>query len=62
MHTTILRQYAFAMPAVRARAGLWLQRIATRRRLRELDARELEDIGCTERERRCEGAKRFWQA
>ena len=62
MHTMILRQYGFAAPAVRATAGLWLRRIATRRRLRELDTRGLEDIGCAERERRRECAKRFWQA
>jgi uncharacterized protein YjiS (DUF1127 family) len=62
MHTEILREFAFTIPAVRATAALWLRRIATRSRLGELDARQLEDIGCSEEERRRECAKRFWQA
>jgi uncharacterized protein YjiS (DUF1127 family) len=37
-------------------------RSKTRRRLYELDARELDDIGLTELQRRRECAKRFWQA
>jgi uncharacterized protein YjiS (DUF1127 family) len=37
-------------------------RIQTRRRLRELDARQLDDIGLTELQRRRECMKRFWQA
>jgi uncharacterized protein YjiS (DUF1127 family) len=40
---------------------LWLRRIATRRHLRELDAHQLADIGCSEAERRRECAKWFWQ-
>ncbi len=35
--------------------------IATRNHLRDLDARQLEDVGCTEREREDECAKWFWQ-
>jgi uncharacterized protein YjiS (DUF1127 family) len=62
MHTDILRDYAFTRPAVRATAVLWLQRMSTRHHLRELDARQLEDIGCTEQERWRECAKWFWQA
>lgn len=61
MRTVILRQYAFTIPAVRAAAMLWLRRIATRNHLRDLDARQLEDVGCTEREREDECAKWFWQ-
>jgi uncharacterized protein YjiS (DUF1127 family) len=62
MRTEILRQYAFTVPAVRATAMLWPRRIGTRRQLRELDARQLADIGRTEREREDECAKWFWQA
>ncbi len=40
---------------------VWLRRINTRRRLGELDARALADIGLTEGERRREFAKWFWQ-
>ena len=61
MHTVILRRYAFAIPAVRATAMLWLRHIATRNHLRDLDTRQLVDIGCTEREREEECAKWFWQ-
>ena len=61
MPTVILRQYAFTIPAVRATTMLWLRRIATRSHLRDLDARQLVDIGCTEREREEECAKWFWQ-
>ena len=45
-----------------ARARIWFRRSKTRRRLRELDARALDDIGLTERQRQCECAKWFWQA
>jgi uncharacterized protein YjiS (DUF1127 family) len=41
---------------------LWWRRARTRRALRELDDRLLADIGRSEAERRCECAKRFWQA
>ncbi len=36
-------------------------RLKTRRRLRDLDARLLADVGVTEVERRRECAKWFWQ-
>jgi uncharacterized protein YjiS (DUF1127 family) len=62
MPTVILRQYAFTIPAVRATAMLWLHRIVTRSHLRDLGARQLDDIGCTEREREEECAKWCWQA
>ncbi len=45
-------------------AGLlrcWWRRARTRRQLRALDARLLDDLGLTEDDRRCEGAKRFWE-
>jgi uncharacterized protein YjiS (DUF1127 family) len=48
--------------ANRAKALIWLRRRKTRRRLRDLDGRELDDIGLTERQRQCECAKWFWQA
>jgi uncharacterized protein YjiS (DUF1127 family) len=44
-----------------ANVGIWFRRLKTRRRLQELDARELADVGITERERRRECAKWFWQ-
>jgi hypothetical protein len=40
---------------------VWLRRSRTRRRLRELDARGLADVGLSESQRRCECAKWFWQ-
>jgi uncharacterized protein YjiS (DUF1127 family) len=45
-----------------ARARIWFRRLKTRRGLHELDARELDDIGLTERQRQRECAKWFWQA
>jgi uncharacterized protein YjiS (DUF1127 family) len=53
-----------AGPAMRAFLRImriWRRRRATRRRLRELDARELVDIGRCEGERRLECGKWFWQ-
>jgi uncharacterized protein YjiS (DUF1127 family) len=40
---------------------LWWKRAATRRALHRLQARDLEDVGLTERDRRHECAKWFWQ-
>jgi uncharacterized protein YjiS (DUF1127 family) len=40
---------------------LWWQRATTRRALQQLEAPQLDDIGLTERERRSECAKWFWQ-
>jgi uncharacterized protein YjiS (DUF1127 family) len=45
-----------------ATAPIWFRRSETRRRLRQLDGRELADIGQTEAERQRECAKWFWQA
>ena len=42
--------------------GIWYRRLKTRRGLRQLDARLLDDVGISEAERRRECAKRFWQA
>jgi uncharacterized protein YjiS (DUF1127 family) len=39
---------------------LWRQRATTRRSLRHLNARELEDVGLLERDRAAECAKWFW--
>ena len=44
-----------------AEVAVWLRRASTRRRLGELDARALADIGLTEGARRRECAKWFWQ-
>jgi uncharacterized protein YjiS (DUF1127 family) len=44
-----------------AAARVWFRRSKTRGRLRELDARELDDIGLTECQRRRECTKWFWQ-
>ena len=41
---------------------LWHRRLRTRHSLRELESHHLGDIGLTERDRRREGAKWFWQA
>ncbi|MDO9412126.1 MAG: DUF1127 domain-containing protein [Pseudolabrys sp.] len=40
---------------------LWLRRITTRRQLRALEAHRLADVGLTERQRRDECAKWFWE-
>jgi uncharacterized protein YjiS (DUF1127 family) len=41
---------------------LWWQRGTTRRSLRHLEARQLQDAGLTDRDRATECAKWFWQA
>jgi len=41
---------------------LWLRRSRTRRALRALDLRLLDDVGLTPGDRRTECAKRFWRA
>jgi uncharacterized protein YjiS (DUF1127 family) len=48
--------------AIVTTAQTWLMRSKTLRRLSELDARQLVDIGLTKPQRRRECAKRFWQA
>lgn len=40
---------------------LWHRRLRTRHSLRKLDSHHLADIGLTERDRRHEGGKWFWQ-
>lgn len=40
----------------------WHRRLKTRRQLRKLDARLLDDVGISEAERQQECAKWFWQA
>jgi uncharacterized protein YjiS (DUF1127 family) len=62
MHAIVQRRYVLPMLRRHATPALWLRRIVTRSRLRELDARLLEDIGCSEEERQRECAKWFWQA
>jgi uncharacterized protein YjiS (DUF1127 family) len=49
------------LPTARMPVAVWLRRIRTRSSLRHLDARQLEDIGCSEQQRQCECAKWFWQ-
>ena len=39
----------------------WMERARTRRQLRELDDRILEDIGMTRDQAAAESAKYFWQ-
>jgi uncharacterized protein YjiS (DUF1127 family) len=39
----------------------WRRRLKTRRQLRKLDARLLDDVGVSEAERQQECAKRFWR-
>jgi uncharacterized protein YjiS (DUF1127 family) len=41
--------------------GIWLRRGRTRRQLRDLDARELLDIGVSESQRDRECARWLWQ-
>jgi uncharacterized protein YjiS (DUF1127 family) len=53
---------AKAIRASTAIALIWLMRIRTRQRLRELDTRQLDDVGLTELRRRRECMKRFWRA
>jgi len=48
--------------AAAAKIGLWHRRLSTRRALRELESHRLGDIGLTDRDRRREGGKWFWQA
>jgi uncharacterized protein YjiS (DUF1127 family) len=45
------------MPRVR----IWITRVKTRQRLRELDLRQLADVGLSEAERQRECMKWFWQ-
>lgn len=40
---------------------IWMRRIKTRRRLGELDAKALDDVGITGDQRQGECAKWFWQ-
>jgi uncharacterized protein YjiS (DUF1127 family) len=62
MHARAQRRYVLALPSVRWNTEPWLQRIRTRRRLTELDPRQLDDVGSSEPEGRRECAKWFWQA
>ena len=54
------RPWTFALAALQL-AGLWVRRSRTRRALRRLDARLLDDIGLGEAARAAECAKRFWE-
>ena len=62
MHARAELRYALLLPSADPPAALWLRRMWTRRRLAELDARQLDDIGLRDPERRCECAKWPWQA
>ena len=48
-------------PAYASTLAVWLRRARTRRHLRVLEAHRLADIGVTEKQRRDECAKWFWQ-
>ncbi|MBS0520044.1 MAG: DUF1127 domain-containing protein [Proteobacteria bacterium] len=52
--TPILR---FVLPTLRT----WRDRYRSRRRLRQLDDRELADVGLSRAQQRQECCKRFWQ-
>ncbi|HSE79251.1 MAG TPA: DUF1127 domain-containing protein [Alphaproteobacteria bacterium] len=54
-------RFRWRVDAGAAALASWLRRAATRRTLRELDARALADIGISETRRRRECAKWFWQ-
>jgi uncharacterized protein YjiS (DUF1127 family) len=51
-----------AFPSPLATLLLWLARARGRRRLAELDARELDDVGVEPAARDAECRKRFWEA
>jgi uncharacterized protein YjiS (DUF1127 family) len=59
--TTIVNGCAQCVRITRANTAVWLRRGSTRRKLGELDARDLADIGRSERERQVECSKWFWQ-
>jgi uncharacterized protein YjiS (DUF1127 family) len=46
---------------VSATMKVWLRRARTRRHLRDLDGRQLSDVGLGEQTRQRECAKWFWQ-
>jgi len=56
-----IRRRRRLLPMARAIVAIWRRRMSTRTVLRELDAHLLADIGRTEKERRAECAKWFWQ-
>ncbi len=49
------------LPDAHGTVGVWLRRVKTRRQLGDLSARDLADIGRSERERQIECGKWFWQ-
>jgi uncharacterized protein YjiS (DUF1127 family) len=49
------------VPAITAAMKIWLKRARTRRHLRDLDARQLRDVGLGAQARERECAKWFWQ-
>jgi uncharacterized protein YjiS (DUF1127 family) len=59
--TIIVNECAQCVRITRANIAVWLRRRSTRRKLGELDARDLADIGRSERERQVECSKWFWQ-
>lgn len=61
MRTDLLTLYVFNLPTMSVPVGTWLQRMQTRERLRELDTRQLGDVGLSLAARQRECAKWFWQ-
>lgn len=49
------------VPAISAAMKIWLRRAGTRRHLRDLDTRQLRDVGLGAQARERECAKWFWQ-
>jgi uncharacterized protein YjiS (DUF1127 family) len=59
-HVAIRRRRRF-MPMAGAVVAIWRRRMSTRVALHELEPHLLADIGKTEKQRRRECAKWFWQ-
>jgi uncharacterized protein YjiS (DUF1127 family) len=61
MFAAILRAYRPLPRGYGSRVATWVRRSRTRKALRDLDARQLADIGVSEPERAAECGKWFWQ-
>jgi uncharacterized protein YjiS (DUF1127 family) len=57
----IFHNLVFIGEAARVFAGRWLRRHRVRRLLRELDARQLAELGLLTRDQVAEAAKWFWE-
>ena len=61
LRTSTLPPLDRRMAYAREILNYWMERARTRRQLRELDDRILEDIGMTRDQAAAESAKYFWQ-